>query len=120
MTSNFNQIQKWCKLKKYIVIDGKTEEIEGFIGTNFKFYKFYSFLSQKPLFFMRSEEIRLIFNKNMSFCVILIKFYYNLKFDCFSIIKTEESLVLTDETRIFSKFTKLKFPLNLMEIGVKR
>ena len=106
-------------MKKYIVLNDKTEEIESFIITNFKFYKFYSFLSQKLLFFMKSKEIHLIFNKNISFCVLVIKFYYNLKFDCFSIVKTEESFVITDKTRIFSKFTKLKFPLNLTEIGVK-
>ena len=110
MTSNLNQIINQCNLKKHIVIHPKTLDFDSLTITNFKLFKLYSFLKQKPILFLKIRK-----NTNFSyFCVIGIKFHYNLKFDGFWVFKTKEFVVILHKTRVFTDSNQLEFEYNLI------
>jgi hypothetical protein len=67
---------------------------------------------------MKSEEIFIVFNRDTLLYVLEIKFYYNLKFDVLSILKTKEFLVLTDNTSVFGNSKSVEFDKNLILGGL--
>jgi len=107
MISNYTQIPMLLKLKKHIVIDDKTKEINSYILSNFKFHKLHSFLKQNPL--SKKKYILVIKIQNLN-----IKFNYNLKFDVFLVVETKETLVIGVKTQKITDFTLLKFGWNLL------
>ena len=108
MTSNLNQITNQWNLKKHIVILHKTLDFDSFTITNFKLLKLYSFLKQKSTLFLKIR-------RNTNFCVLGIKFHYNLKFDRFLVFKAEESVVILHKTRVFTNSNPLEFDYTLIK-----
>ena len=115
MTSNLNQITNQWNLKKHIVILHKTLDFDSFTITNFKLLKLYSFLKQKSTFTLKRVIKVYLFTNNTNFCVLGIKFHYNLKFDRFWVFKTEEFVVILHKTRVFTNSNPLEFDYTLIK-----
>ena len=111
MISNYTQIPMLLNLKKHIVRNHKTKEMNSYILSNFKLHKFHSFLKQNTL--SKKKYIFVIKIQNLN-----IKFYYNLKFDVFWVVETKEILVMCVKTQKITDFTILKFDWNLLR-GIK-
>lgn len=118
MTSNSYQIIKWWKLKKHLVITDKTLDFDSFNRTNFKLYKLYHFLKQKPTLSSKIKEKVFFLMNNTTFFFKGIKLYYNLKFDVFWVVKTEEFVVILNKTIVFTNSNPLEFDYNLIR-GVR-
>jgi len=115
MNSNSNQIINQWNLKKHIVILHKTLDFDSFTTTNFKLFKLSSFLKQKRPYTIKRVIKVYLFTNNPNFCVIGIKFHYNLKFDRFLVFKTEEFVVILHKTRVFTDSNQLEFEYNLIK-----
>ena len=118
MISNYNQILILLNLLKHTIRTFEDREMDSFKLSNFKFHKLYPFSKQKLVFFMKSEEISTIFNRDTFFYVLEFKFYYNLKFDVFSVLKTKEFLVLVCKTSVFGNSNSVEFDKNLILGGL--
>lgn len=115
MTSNLNQIIKWWNLKKHIVILPKTLDFDSFTITNFKLHKLYHFLKQKLMYSLKEVKKVYLFTYNTHFLFLSIKFHYNLKFDRFLVVETEEFVVILPKTRVFTNSNQLEFVCNLIK-----
>lgn len=115
MKSNLNQITNQWNLKKHIVIIHETLDFDSFTITNFKLFKLYSFLKQKPTLSSKIKEKVYFLKNNTNFFLKVIKFHYNLKFDVFWVVKTEEFVVILHKTRVFTNSNPLEFDYTLIK-----